>query len=175
MTTADTSIQIARFGNSVRKYLERTIRSIPCLMMILDPIKVIIDNLHDNQIEELDVPFNPKDPQVGLRRIPLTKIICIECEDFREEDDPNFFRLALGKWVGLLYAKYPIRAESFTKDETTSLVREIKVTYGDEKSPKAKARIHWVGDETSGKTVKAETHVFNPLFKATSPKILDWG
>ena len=171
VTTADTSIQIVRFENSVRKYLERTV---PRLMVVLDPIKVVLDNLHEDHTEELDVPFDPKNPSVGSHKVPLTKTIYIERDDFREEDDPNFFRLAPNKTVGLLYAKYPIRAESFTKDPTTGLVTEIRATYGDENSPKPKARIHWVGDSILGKTVKAEARVFNPLFRTPNPNSLDW-
>ncbi|KAL9095177.1 MAG: hypothetical protein Q9165_002433 [Trypethelium subeluteriae] len=171
VTTADTSIQVVRFENSVRKYLERTV---PRLMVVLDPIKVVFENLPSEFAEELDVPFDPKDPKVGTHKVALTKTIYIEHDDFREEDDPNFFRLAPGKWVGLLYAKYPIKAESFAKDSTTGLVTEIKATYGDAGSPKPKTRIHWVGDSASGKTFEAEARVFNSLFKAQNPNALDW-
>ncbi|KAI9705311.1 MAG: Glutaminyl-tRNA synthetase [Bogoriella megaspora] len=171
VTTADTSIQAVRFENSVRKYLERTV---PRLMTVLDPIKVVIENLPDDRAEEFDAPFDPKNAALGTHKVPLTKTIYIERDDFREEDDPNFFRLAPGKAVGLLYVPYPIKAESFTKDPSSGLVTEIRATHGDEKSPKAKARIHWVGDTARGKSVKAEARVFNPLFKNPNPNSLDW-
>ncbi|KAL9078227.1 MAG: hypothetical protein Q9157_002845 [Trypethelium eluteriae] len=171
VTTADTSIQVVRFEHSVRKYLERTV---PRLLVVLDPVKVVIENLPNDYAEELDVPFHPKDPNVGSHKVALTKTVYIERDDFREEDDPNFFRLAPGKWVGLLYAKYPIKAESFVKDSSTGLVTEIKATYGDADCPKPKARIHWVGDSASGKTFEAEARVFNSLFKAQNPNALDW-
>ncbi|KAI9693205.1 MAG: Glutaminyl-tRNA synthetase [Bathelium mastoideum] len=171
VTTSETSIQVARFENSVRKYLERTV---PRLMVILDPIKVIIDNLPEDHAEEFDAPFDPKNPDVGSHQIPLTRTIYIERDDFREEDDPNFFRLAPGKWVGLLYVNHPIKAESFVKDPSTGRVTEIKATYGSNNSPKPKARIHWVGGSALGKTVPAEARVFNSLFRTPNPNSLDW-
>ena len=171
VTTADTSIQIVRFENSVRKYLERTV---PRLMVVLDPISVVIENLPNDFAEEFDVPFDPKNPEVGSHKVPLTKTIYIERDDFREQDDPNFFRLAPGKWVGLLYAKYPIKAESFTKNPQTGLVTEIKATYGDKDSAKPKARIHWVGSSAQGKAVQVEARVFSSLFTTSNPNSLDW-
>jgi len=111
--TADTKLHI--LDASVRTYLERTV---PRLMLVLDPIKVTIENLPEDFLEERDVPFDPKDASKGTHKIPFTRTIYIDRDDFREVDDPDFFRLAPGKTVGLLNAEHPIRAKSFTKDSS---------------------------------------------------------
>lgn len=152
---------------SIRTYLERTV---PRLMLVLDPIKVIIDNLSADFLEERDVPYDPKDKSKGSHKIPLTNTIYIDRDDFREVDDPDFFRLAPGKSVGLLYADYPLRCKSFTKGPDGK-VNEIHAEYGKD-LPAGKARIHWVADHST--TVNAECRIFNPLFKNPRPNELDW-
>ena len=162
---ADTKLHI--LDASIRTYLERTV---PRLLLVLDPIKVIIDNLPEDYLEERDVPFDPKDKEKGSHIIPFTNTIYIERDDFREVDDPDFFRLAPGKSVGLLYSDYPLRCKSFSKD-ANGKVDVIHAEYGKD-IPAGKARIHWVADHPT--TVNAETRVFNPLFKNPRPNELDW-
>ncbi|KAF1345054.1 tRNA synthetases class I, catalytic domain-containing protein [Delphinella strobiligena] len=152
---------------SIRTYLERTV---PRLMLVLDPIKVIIDNLPADYLEERDVPYDPKDKSKGSHKIPLTNTIYIDRDDFREVDDPDFFRLAPGKYVGLLYADHPLRCKSFTKG-ADGKVNEIHAEYSPD-LPAGKARIHWVADHPT--TVNAECRIFNPLFKNPRPNELDW-
>ncbi|KAL1305474.1 hypothetical protein AAFC00_002350 [Neodothiora populina] len=153
---------------SIRTYLERTV---PRLMLVLDPIKVIIDNLPVDYREEIsDIDFDPKDASKGKRNVVLTNTIYIDRDDFREVDDPDFFRLTPGKPVGLLYAKHPLACKSFTKDENGK-VNVIHAEYS-ESVPAGKARIHWVADDPS--TVSAECRLFNPLFKNPRPNELDW-
>jgi glutaminyl-tRNA synthetase len=143
-------------------------------MLVLDPIKVIIENLADDFIEEREVPFDPKDPAKGSHKVPFTKVIYIDRDDFREEDDPDFFRLAPGKSVGLLHGEHPLRCLSFSKDDATGKVTEIKAEYGPS-VPAGKARIHWVGESAAHKSpFKAECRLFNPLFKTAKPNELDW-
>lgn len=155
---------------SIRTYLERTV---PRLLLVLDPIKVTIENVADDFLEERDVPFDPKDPSKGTHKIPLTKTLYIDRDDFREEDDPDFFRLAPGKSVGLLYVDHPLRAKSFNKDNSGK-VTEIIAEYGPD-VPAGKARIHWVAESAKHNSpVKAETRVFNALFKNPRPNELDW-
>jgi glutaminyl-tRNA synthetase len=171
VTTAKTNIQITRFEQSVRKYLEMTT---PRLMLILDPIKVIIDDLPDDYLEELDNGFGPKDVDMGSHKIPFTKTVYIDREDFREVDSKDFFRMAPGKPVGLLKVPFPITAKSFVKDETTGLVTEVRASYDrppeGEKFKKPKAYIQWVGESASHKSpIKAEVRVFNQLFKSDDP------
>lgn len=156
---------------SIRTYLER---SVPRLMLVLDPIKVVFENLPDDYLEEREVPFDPKDKEKGTHKVPFTKVIYIDRDDFREEDDPDFFRLAPGKSVGLLHAEHPISCTSFTKDSSTNKVVEIKAEYGSHLPP-GKARIHWVGQSAAHHSpIKAEVRIFNPLFKSSKPNELDW-
>ena len=125
VTKATTNIEIARFEQSVRRYLETTV---PRLMLVLNPIPVIIDNLPDDYLEMLELPFS-KDPAYGSHTIPFTKTVYIEYSDFREVDSDSYFRLAPGKSVGLLKVPFPITATSFEKDPATGLVTSVHATY----------------------------------------------
>jgi glutaminyl-tRNA synthetase len=144
-------------------------------MLVLDPIQVTFTNLPDDYLEERDVPFDPKDPAKGTHKIPFTKTIHIERDDFREEDDADFFRLTPGQSVGLLNVQHPwIRVLNVKKSTSTGEVQEIEAEYG-EHVPAGKARIHWVGVSAAHKSpVKAEARIFNSLFKTTKPNELDW-
>ena len=178
VSTALTNIQIVRFEQTVRKYLETTV---PRLMMVLDPIPVIIDNLPDDFVEEVELPFAPKDPVMGSHIVPFTKVVYIDRSDFREVDSKDFFRMAPGKSVGLLKVPYPVRAESFKKDETTGLVTEIHATYekpveegGAFKKPKT--YIQWVGkSEKHGSPINVEARITYPLFKSDNPDSVEGG
>ncbi|PMB65335.1 putative glutamine--tRNA ligase [Beauveria bassiana] len=165
VTTNITTIQIHRFEQSIRKYLEKTV---PRLMMILDPVPVVIE---DAEEVEVDIPFSPKDPKMGSHKVKFTPTVYIDRSDFREEDSKDYFRLAPGKSVGLLHAPYPIKATSFTKDEATGKVKEIRAVF-DKELKKAKTYIQWVG--TSGsRTVEARIH--NALFKSEKPEDAEGG
>lgn len=165
VTTNITTIQIHRFEQSIRKYLEKTV---PRLMMILDPVPLVIE---DAEELELDVPFSPKDPKMGSHKLCFTKTVYIDRSDFREEDSKDYFRLAPGKAVGLLHAPYPVKATSFTKDEATGKVTEIRGVY-DKELKKAKTYIQWVGTEGCK---KVEARIHNPLFKSEKPDDAEGG
>ncbi|PPJ49820.1 hypothetical protein CBER1_03358 [Cercospora berteroae] len=155
---------------TMRTYLERTV---PRLMLVLDPIKVTFTNLPDDYVEERVVPFDPKDKEKGDHKVPFTKTIYIDRDDFREVDDPDFFRLSPGQSVGLLNAEFPIKIVSFSKN-AEGKVDEIKAEYGKD-VPAGKARIHWVGESKAHNSpIKAECRIFNALFKTTKPNELDW-
>lgn len=94
MTTANSVIEIKRFDQAIRKYLERTV---PRLMLILDPIPVVIEDADDLDGKSLAFPFSPKDPKMGSHDVTFSKTIYIDRSDFREDADPSFFRLAPGK------------------------------------------------------------------------------
>lgn len=171
VTTSVTNIQIVRFEQSVRRYLEQTV---PRLMLVLDPIPVHIDLPEDFE-EELEVPLFPKSPEKGSRRIPFTRIVYIDRSDFREVDSKDYFRLAPNKAVGLLNVPYPIKATSFTKDEKSGLVTSISATYekppDGEKPKKPKTYIQWVAESVSKQSpIVAEVRLFNPLFKSDNPE-----
>lgn len=171
VTKANSNTAIHTLDACIRTYLERTV---PRLMLVLDPIKVTFTNLPDDYLEERDVPFDPKDKEKGTHKIPFTKVIYIDRDDFREADDPDFFRLSPGQSVGLMNAEHPISCKTFHKDPSTGKIDAIEAEYGAHVLP-GKARIHWVGESAAHKSpVKAEVRIFNPLFKTARPNELDW-
>ena len=177
VSTALTNIQIVRFEQSVRRYLEQTV---PRLMLILDPITVFIDNLSDDHVEEIELPFG-KDPAMGVHHVPFTKTVYIDRSDFREVDSKDYFRLAPGKSVGLMKVPFPITATSFEKDENTGLVTIVHATYEKpvvEGTPfkKPKTYIQWVAvSPTHSSPVEAEVRVFHPLFRSEDPDAVPGG
>ena len=171
VTKAVTNIEVKRFENSVRRYLEVTV---PRLMLVLDPVKVVIDNLPDDHLEMVELPFS-KDPAMGSHTIPFTKTVFIERSDFREVDSPDYFRLAPGKTVGLMKAPFPITATSVEKDPSTGAITLIHATYekppdGSASSKKPKSFIHWVASSPHHHSpIHAEVRLINPLFKSDNP------
>ena len=97
-------------------------------MIVLDPIPVIINDLADNYVEEIEVPFR-KEPAIGVHKVPFTKKIHINRSDFRKTDSKDYLRLAPGKPTGLLKVPLPIKATTFAKDEATGLITEVHATY----------------------------------------------
>lgn len=162
VTTASTNIQLARFDQTIRRYLERTV---PRLMLVLDPIRVVIE---DAEEMELDLPFSPKIPAMGSHKVKFTKTVYIERSDFREVDSPEYFRLAPGKSVGLLQVPHPIKAVSFTKDGDK--VTEIRAVF-DKEGKKPKTYIHWVAEGSR----KCEVRIYNSLFKSEKPESVEGG
>lgn len=162
VTTAPTNIQLARFDQTVRRYLERTV---PRLMLVLDPIPVIIE---DAEEMELELPFSPKIPEMGSHRVKFTKTVYIDRTDFREVDSPEYFRLAPGKSVGLLQVPHPVKAVSFTKDGDK--VTEIRAVY-DKSGKKPKTYIHWVAEGSRN----VEVRIYNALFKSEKPDDAEGG
>ncbi|OAQ62199.1 glutaminyl-tRNA synthetase [Pochonia chlamydosporia 170] len=165
VTTNITTIPIHRFEQIIRKYLEKTV---PRLMMVLDPVRLVIE---DAEPVDVELPFSPKDPKMGSHTIRFTPTIYIDRSDFREEDSKDYFRLAPGKTVGLLNAPYPVKATSFTKDDATGRVTEIRGVF-DKETKKAKTYIQWVGTEGSR---KVEARIHNALFKSEKPDDAEGG
>ncbi|KAE8451748.1 hypothetical protein EG329_003205 [Mollisiaceae sp. DMI_Dod_QoI] len=162
VTTAPTNIQLTRFDQTIRRYLERTV---PRLMLVLDPIPVVIEDAEEMEVE---LPFSPKIPAMGSHKVKFTKTVYIERSDFREVDSKEYFRLAPGKSVGLLQVPYPIKAVSFTKDGDK--VTEIRAVY-DKEGKKPKTYIHWVA--TGSREVEVRIH--NALFKSEKPDNAEGG
>ncbi|KAG8527127.1 uncharacterized protein KY384_008556 [Bacidia gigantensis] len=174
VTKATANIQTSRLENSVRKYLETTV---PRLMLVLDPVKVILDNVPDDFEEMVELPF-AKEPAVGSHTVPFAKVVYIDRSDFREVDSQDFRRLAPGKTVGLMKAPFPITATTVDKDPTTGQVTAVHATYEkpeDGSAPKKPtAWVHWVGDSRKHKSpIKASVRIINPLFKSDNPASLD--
>jgi glutaminyl-tRNA synthetase len=162
VTTAPTNIQLARFDQTIRRYLERTV---PRLMLVLDPIPMVIE---DAEEIELELPFSPKIPAMGSHKVKLTKTVYIERSDFREVDSKEYFRLAPGKSVGLLQLPYPVKAVSFSKDGNK--VTEIRAVY-DKEGKKPKTYIHWVAKGSRN----VEVRIHNSLFKSEKPENAEGG
>jgi glutaminyl-tRNA synthetase len=120
------------------------------VMAILDPLRVVIDNYPEDLVEEMDAVNNPEDPSAGTRKVPFSKILYIEREDFREDPPKQYYRLAPGREVRLRYA-YFVTCTGVVKDETTGQIVEIHCTYDPAtrggNAPdgrKVKSTIHWV-------------------------------
>jgi glutaminyl-tRNA synthetase len=145
----------------------------PRAMAVLDPIKLILSNYNAAETEMLSGEINPEDPLSGERRIPFSKTLLIEKEDFKEVGESKFFRLSLGQEVRLKNA-YIIKAESVVKD-SNGAIKEVHCTYdpeslsgsGTEASQrKVKGTLHWVSEPHA---LKAEVRVYDRLFMHESP------
>ncbi|KAK1142908.1 Glutaminyl-tRNA synthetase [Aspergillus melleus] len=168
VTTAKTVIQISRFEQSVRSYLETRV---PRLMLVIDPLPVVIEDFDtvDAAETELDIPFAPKDPAMGSHKLSWTKTVYIERSDFRETDSKDYFRLAPGKTVGLFKAPLPITATSFSTDANGKVTEVRAVLNRDGKKPKT--YIHWVPEGSR----KVEVRVHDALFKSDDPTAVEGG
>ena len=140
---------------------------------VLRPLKVVIENYPEGQNEELEAINNPEDPTAGTRKVPFSREIYIERDDFREDPPKQFFRLAPGREVRLRYA-YFLKCESVVKDPNTGEVTELRCTYDPAtkggNSPdgrKVKGTIHWVSASTA---IKAEVRLYDHLFSTPEPE-----
>ncbi|KAJ3034717.1 hypothetical protein HDV00_004763 [Rhizophlyctis rosea] len=168
VTTANTVIRVDRLEKYVRDHLNDIA---PRLMAILEPLKVTLTNLPDDHVEEFTVANKPRDDSMGTHTIPFTRTVYIDASDFREVDDPNFYRLAPGKSVGLLNVPYPITATEVVKDAQGKIV-EIKAKYENGTTPakKPKTFIQWVAESPKHNSpVKVEARVYSNLFKHENP------
>ncbi len=164
----DSVIDVALLEHCLRDDLnKRALRR----MGVLHPLKVVIDNYPDDSMEELDAVNNPEDPNAGTRKVPFSKVLFIEQEDFQEVPQPKYFRLFPGNEVRLRAAYY-IKCTSVVKDQAGNAV-EVHCTYdpatrgGD--SPdgrKVKSTIHWVSAQHA---VKAEVRLYDRLFNHPDP------
>ncbi|KAK9322152.1 tRNA synthetases class I, catalytic domain-containing protein [Lipomyces orientalis] len=168
VTTSNSNIQAARFEASIRRYLED---HTPRLMLIADPVLVILENVADDFVEEIALPYKPGSPELGEHNVPFTKRVYIDRSDFREQDSADYFRLAPGKSVGLLKVPYTVRVTTFTKDESGK-VTEIRAIYENDKKIKPKTYIQWVADSPvhSSPVKISEVRMFNRLFLSENPE-----
>lgn len=169
VSSSTTSIELARFEQSVRQYLEGTV---PRLLMVLRPLKVTIENLPEDYVLMIEKPLHPKVPALGSSQIPFTRTIYIERDDFRLEDSKDYFRLAPGKTVGLFQAPHPITCVSHKIDPSTGDVIELICKLENEGPPKKpQAFIQWVAEHPStGSPARIdEVRVFHRLFNTDRP------
>lgn len=166
---ADSSVDMALLEYCIREDLNRHAHRV---MAVLRPLKVVIVNYPDGQKEELDAVNNPEDPEAGTRKVPFSKEIYIERDDFMEEPPKKFFRLAPGREVRLRYA-YFITCERVIKDERSGAVIEVHCTYDPETrggdapdGRKVKATLHWV---SALHAIEAESRLYGYLFTKANP------
>jgi glutaminyl-tRNA synthetase len=140
---------------------------------VLRPLKVVIENYPEGQVEELDAVNNPEDASAGMRKVPFSREIYIEQDDFREDPPKQFFRLAPGREVRLRYA-YFLKCNSVVKDPTTGEVTELRCSYDPAtkggNSPdgrKVKGTIHWV---SAAQATRAEVRLYDHLFSKPEPE-----
>ncbi|EGG10545.1 uncharacterized protein MELLADRAFT_42176 [Melampsora larici-populina 98AG31] len=175
VATSVTNIATHRFEQTIRQHLELTT---PRLMMVLHPIKVIIENLPEDYLEIIERSVHPKVPEMGMIKVPFTREIYIEREDFSLTDSDDFFRLTPSKSVGLFQVPFPIKCKSWKLSETGE-VEELICEYENQKkitkSNKPKAYIHWVAKcEKMKSPVKIqETRIYKALFNSSNPASLD--
>ena len=154
-------IDVALLEFCVREDLNKTA---PRVMAVLDPLKVVITNYPDDKEEWLEAENNPEDESAGFRKVPFSKEIYIEKEDFKEEAGSKFFRLKLGGEVRLKNA-YIIKAENVVKDAEGNIT-EVHCTYDTDTSKKVKGTLHWVSIKHA---VKAEVREYDRLFMDEAP------
>jgi glutaminyl-tRNA synthetase len=142
------------------------------VMAVLRPLKVVIDNYEDGLVEEFEVPNNPEDPEAGTRKVPFSKVIYIEQDDFCENPPKKYFRLAPGQEVRLKSA-YIVKCENVVKDEKTGEILEVHCSYDPGSrggsapdGRKVKGTIHWVSADHA---IDAEVRLYDNLFNDPNP------
>jgi len=164
----NSTVDVALLEHCLREDLNKTSARV---MAVLHPLKVVIDNYPEGQVEELDAINNPEDPNAGTRKVPFSRELYIEQEDFMEEPPKKFFRLAPGREVRLRYA-YFVTCTRVVKDAGGNVV-ELHCTYdpatrgGDAPDGrKVKATLHWV---SAARAKKAEVRLYDSLFTTENP------
>ena len=148
------------------------------LMAVLDPVKVVLDNYPENLVEEMECINNPEEESKGKRKVPFSKTLFIERDDFMEDPPNKFFRLAPGREVRLK-AAYIIRCESVVKDPVTGKIEEIHCTYDPntksgmpDSNRKIKGTLHWVSEKQA---VGVEVRLYDRLFIKENPDDIEEG
>ena len=164
----NSTVDIALLEHCLREDLNKTS---PRVMAVLQPLKVVIDNYPQDQVEELEAINNPEDPNAGVRKVPFSRELYIEREDFMEEPPKKFYRLAPGREVRLRYA-YFVTCTDVIKDENGEVV-ELHCTYdpttrgGDTPDGrKVKSTLHWV---SAGHALEAQVRLYDHLFTKENP------
>ncbi|MCJ7730607.1 MAG: hypothetical protein MUO27_12140, partial [Sedimentisphaerales bacterium] len=170
----NSTIDISLLEHCVREDLNRTS---PRVMAVLQPLKVIIDNFPEDKVEELEAVNNPEDPSAGVRRVPFSRELYIERDDFMETPPKKFYRLAPGREVRLRYA-YFIKCTSVVKDAKGDIA-ELHCTYdpatqgGDAPDGrKVKSTLHWV---SAPHAIEAEVRLYEHLFRSENPDDVEEG
>ncbi len=169
VTKTNGVLELAMLEHSVREDLnKRSLR----VMAVLRPLKVVIDNYPEGQVEEMDAVNNPEDPGDGTRKVPFSRVLYIEQDDFREVPPKGYYRLSPGREVRLRYG-YLVTCTSVVKDEKTGEVIEVHCTYdpatrggNTPDGRKVKSTIHWV---SAAHALDAEVRLYETLFAKEDP------
>jgi glutaminyl-tRNA synthetase len=174
VTKYDGLTDVALLDFSVREELNRVARR---ALAVLHPLKVVIDNFPEGTVEELEAVNNPEDPAQGARRVPFSRELYIEQDDFAEEPPPKYFRLRPGGEVRLRYA-YILKCERVIKDRAGRVV-ELRCTIdlgsktgGPTAARKVKGTIHWV---SAPDAIEAEVRLYDRLFTVPEPELAPEG
>ncbi|MEW5866588.1 MAG: glutamine--tRNA ligase, partial [Bacillota bacterium] len=166
---ANSVVDIALLEHCVREDLN--LRA-PRVMAVLRPLRVVVDNYPEDRVEWVEAVNNPEDPSAGTRKVPFSRVLYIEQDDFREDPPVKFYRLAPGREVRLRYA-YFIKCTGVVKDEKTGEVIELHCTYDPDtlggSSPdgrRVKATLHWV---SAAHALGAEVRLYDRLFTKEDP------
>ena len=171
----DSVIEIELLEHCLREDLNQRAQRV---MGVLRPLRVVIENYPDGQTEELDAMNNPEDPDAGFRKVPFSRVLYIEREDFMEDPPKKFYRLAPGREVRLRYA-YFIKCTDVVKDRATNTVVELRCTYAPAtrggNAPdrrRVKATLHWV---SAAHALNAEVRLYEHLFTDEDPESAEDG
>ena len=169
VTKSDNLVDVAMLEHCIRQDLNKHALRV---MAVLRPLKVVIDNYPEEQTEELEATNNPENPNMGSRKIPFSRELYIEQEDFMESPSKKYFRLAPGREVRLMHAYY-VKCERVVKDEKTDEVLQVHCTYDpetrggwSENGRKVKGTLHWV---SANHSLEAEVRLYNHLFLKENP------
>ena len=167
---AVSTVDIALLAHCIREDLN--FRA-PRVMAVLRPLKLVIDNYPEDRVEWLDAEYNQENPELGSRKIPFSRVVYTEQEDFMEDPPKKFFRLTPGQEVRLKYA-YIIKCEQVVKDEQTGEILEVHCTYDPEtksgmstETRKVKGTLHWVAESHA---LPAEVRLYEHLFTKENPE-----
>lgn len=163
------TVDIALLEFFLREELNKTTQRV---MVVLKPLKLVIDNYPEGKTEELEAENNPEDPAAGNRRVPFSRVLYVEQDDFREDPPRKYFRLSPGKEVRLKHAYY-VRCTGVVKDENTGCIAEVHCTYDpetrggwSEDGRKVKGTLHWVSAEHA---IRLESRLYDRLFNRENP------
>ena len=173
ITKRDSVVDVGLLEHFVRDALNF---AAPRVMGVLRPLKVVIENFPEDRVEELDAPFHPNDPSFGSRKLPLSRVVYVEREDFMEEPVKKWFRLAPGREVRLRYACL-ITCVDVIKDPNSGEVVELRCTWDPDSlggapadGRKVRGTLHWVSADHA---VEAEVRLYDRLFKDEYPSAGD--
>lgn len=175
VTKFNSLTDIAVLEHCIREELNRTA---PRVMVVLRPIRLVIENYPENKVEELEAINNPEDPGMGTRKVPFSRVLYIERDDFREEAPKKFFRLAPGREVRLRYG-YIVKCTGVIKDEKSGEVVEVRCEYDPESHEgagaerrKVKGIIHWV---SAAHSIETKVRLYDRLFTKEKPDDVEEG